>query len=153
MRLSPEIGGDDLPEDAPLLDAASWRDVLAAMSNPTDANSEAVVRALASLIETLAFGLKRAGEVGDILLRGRSLAIWERALTEGPPEALDVTLASLDIARPGGSGSKYHLGAGGVARGRSAAVGAARWAHLACLATSPGRGCTSAKPYRGFISA
>ena len=86
-----------LPEDAPLLDAASWRDVLPAMSNPTDANSKAVVRALTSLTETLAFGLKRAGEVGDILLRGRSLAIWERALTEGPPEALDVTLASLAL--------------------------------------------------------
>src|SRR5208337_1975699 len=36
----------DLPEDAPLLYAASWRDVLPAMSNPTDANSKAVVRAL-----------------------------------------------------------------------------------------------------------
>ena len=85
-----------LPEDAPLLDAASWRDVLPAMSHP-DANSKAVVRALTSLTETLAFGLKRAGEVGGILLHGRSLAIWERALTEGPPEALDVTLASLTL--------------------------------------------------------
>jgi len=87
----------DLPEEAPLLDAASWRDVLQAMSNPADANSESVVRALTSLIETLAFGLKRAGEVGSVLLRGRSLAIWDRALTEGPPEALDVTLASLTL--------------------------------------------------------
>ena len=87
----------DLPEDAPLLDAASWRDVLPAMSNPADANSKAVVRALTNLTETLAFELKRAGEVGGILLRGRSLAIWKRALTEGPPEALDVTLASLAL--------------------------------------------------------
>src|SRR5271165_2209466 len=67
------------------------------MSNPADANSESVVRALTSLIETLAFGLKRAGEVGEILLRGRSVAIWGRALTEGTPEALDVTLASLTL--------------------------------------------------------
>jgi hypothetical protein len=87
----------DLPEDAPLLDAASWRDVLLAMSNPADPNSESVVRVLTSLTETLALGLKRAGEVGALLLRGRSLAIWERALTEGPPEALDVTLASLAL--------------------------------------------------------
>jgi len=86
-----------LPEDAPLLDAASWREVVTAMSDPTDANSAAVVRALTNLIETLAFGLKRAGEVGGVLLRGRSLAIWQRALTEGPPEALDVTLASLAL--------------------------------------------------------
>jgi hypothetical protein len=86
-----------LPEDAPLLDAASWRDVLPAIQDPTDANSETVVSALTKLTETLSFGLKRAGEVGSVLLRGRSLAIWERALTEGPPEALDVTLASLAL--------------------------------------------------------
>ena len=87
----------DLPEEAPLLDAASWRDVLSAMSSPADVNSELVVRALTSLVETLAFGLKRAREVGSVHLRGRSLAIWDRALTEGPPEALDVTLASLTL--------------------------------------------------------
>ena len=86
-----------LPEDAPLLDAASWRDVLSAMLDPTDKNSEAVVRALSKLTETLAFGLKRAGEIGGVLLRGRGLAIWQAALTEGPPEALDVTLASLTL--------------------------------------------------------
>ena len=142
-----------LPEDAPLLDAASWRDVLPAMSNPADANSKAVVRALTNLTETLAFGLKRAGEVGGILLRGRSLAIWKRALTERPPRSPRCDARISRFARPGGSGSKYHLGAGGVARGRSSAVGASRWAHLARLATSPGRGCTSAKPYREFISA
>src|ERR1039458_7481639 len=39
-----------LPEDAPLLDAASWRGVLPAMSQPRDANSDAVVRTLTSLI-------------------------------------------------------------------------------------------------------
>jgi hypothetical protein len=87
-----------LPEDAPLLNAASWRDVLSAMLDPTDKNSEAVVRALSNLTETLAFGLKRAGEIGGVLLRGRSLAIWQAALTEGPPEALDVTLASLKLS-------------------------------------------------------
>jgi hypothetical protein len=86
-----------LPQDAPLLDAAAWRDVLPVMLTLTDANSEAMVRALTCVIETLGFGLKRAGEVGGVLLRGRSLAIWERALTEGPPEALDVTLASLTL--------------------------------------------------------
>src|ERR1017187_2968810 len=68
-----------LPEDAPLLDAASWRDVLSAMLDLTDKNSEAVVRALSNLTETLAFGLKRAGEIGGVLLRGRSLAIWKAA--------------------------------------------------------------------------
>ena len=56
-----------------------------------------MVRAFTKLIETVAFGLRRAGEIGEGLLQGRSLAIWRRALTEGPPEALDVTLASLTL--------------------------------------------------------
>ncbi len=86
-----------LPDDAPLLDATSWRDVLPAIQDPADANSGAVFRALSNLTETLSLGLRRAPEVGSVLLRGRSLAIWERALTEGPPEALDVTLASLTL--------------------------------------------------------
>jgi len=86
-----------LPEDAPLLDAASWRGVLASMVKLGDAGSEAEVRVLSHLVETLALGLKKAGEIGDILLSGRSLAIWEKALTEGPPEALDVTLVSLRL--------------------------------------------------------
>ncbi|MGC9954515.1 MAG: PD-(D/E)XK nuclease family protein [Rhizomicrobium sp.] len=97
FKIVPGNWWHSLPQDAPLLDAASWRDVLPGMSNPADANSEAVILALANLIETLAFGLKRAGEIGNILLHGRSLAIWERALTEGPPEALDVMLASLTL--------------------------------------------------------
>lgn len=86
-----------LPEDAPLLDAASWRGVLAAMVKPDDASSEAEVRVLSHLVETLALGLRKAGEIGANLLSGRSLAIWEKALTEGPPEALDVTLVSLRL--------------------------------------------------------
>ena len=86
-----------LPEDAPLLSAASWRDILPAIDNPKDENSEAVVRAFTTLIETVAFGLRRAGEIGEGLLCGRCLALWRRALTEGPPEALDVTLASLTL--------------------------------------------------------
>src|SRR6202035_3333743 len=36
--------------------------------------------------------LKHAAETGELLLKGRSLAIWRKALTDGPPEALDVTL-------------------------------------------------------------
>lgn len=40
----------------------------------------------------LARGLKHAAEIGELLLKGRSLAIWRKALTDGPPEALDVTL-------------------------------------------------------------
>jgi hypothetical protein len=86
-----------LPADAPLLDAARWRQVL---STPTpdrfhDGGDHAP--ALRELVDILARGLKHAGEIGELLLKGRSLAIWRKALTEGPPEALDVTLTSLRL--------------------------------------------------------
>jgi hypothetical protein len=41
--------------------------------------------------------LKHAAEIGELLLKGQSLAIWREALTEGPPQALDVTLTSLRL--------------------------------------------------------
>ena len=45
----------------------------------------------------MALGLKQAAEIGERLLCTRSLAIWRKALTEGPPEALDVTLPTLRL--------------------------------------------------------
>ncbi len=86
-----------LPENAPLLDAASWRAALALGSTSADPNGNAVIDVLSKLVGALVMGLRRAGEVGQVLLRGRSLTIWERALREGPPEALDVTLSSLAL--------------------------------------------------------
>ena len=97
FKIVPSNWWRGLPENAPLLDVAAWRAVLPSLSMDGDANSEAAARIIGNLIDALALGLKRAGEVGTILLRGRSLALWERALTEGPPEALDVTLASLTL--------------------------------------------------------
>ena len=86
-----------LPQDAPLLDAASWREILASLSTDALLNGDVAVPLLRELVETLAFGLKQAPEIGERLLRTRSLAIWRRALIEGPPEALDVTLATLRL--------------------------------------------------------
>jgi len=127
-----------LPGDAPLLDAASWRDVVRAMLNPTDATSEAVVRVLTSLIETLAW--PQPCNLGTGIDRGSTRS-----------SRCDARISH--ITRPGGSGSKYSLGTGGLARCRSSAVGAARWTYLARLATSPSRGFTSARPYCEFIAA
>ena len=87
----------DLPKDAPLLDIARWREVLGVASGPNVRNSEESLGVLRDLIETLALGLKRATDIGERLFRARTLAIWRKALTEGPPEALDVTLPTLRL--------------------------------------------------------
>jgi hypothetical protein len=84
-----------LPKDAPLLDATRWRQVLSTLAPNSFSDGGDHAPALRELVDILACGLKQAPEIGELLLKGRSLAIWRKALTEGPPEALDVTLTSL----------------------------------------------------------
>jgi hypothetical protein len=86
-----------LPADAPLLDAARWRQVLSTLTPDRFRDGGDHGLALRELIDILARGLKHAAETGELLLKGRSLAVWRKALTEGPPEALDVTLTSLRL--------------------------------------------------------
>jgi hypothetical protein len=86
-----------LPKDAPLLDATRWRQVLSTLAPDSFSDGGHHAPALRELVDTLARGLKHAAEIGELLLKGRSLAVWRKALTEGPPEALDVTLTSLRL--------------------------------------------------------
>ncbi len=81
-----------LPEDAPLLDAASWGKAVVAATALSDYRST-----LTDLLDLLTKGLDAAGEIGDGLLQKQALAIWRRALVNGPPAALDVTLGSLRV--------------------------------------------------------
>ena len=85
------------PKDAPLLDAARWRQVLSTLTPDSFSDGGDHAPALRELVDILARGLKQAAEIGELLLKGRSLAIWRKALTEGPPGALDVTLTSLRL--------------------------------------------------------
>lgn len=86
-----------IAEDAPLLTAASWREALNEATAAADGLSADAAKALAGLIDVLSLGLDQAAEIGERLLRSRARAIWRKALTEGPPAALDVTLATLRL--------------------------------------------------------
>jgi hypothetical protein len=86
-----------LPKDAPLLDAARWRQVLSTLTANSFSDASDHAPALGELVDILARGLAQAAEIGELLLKGRSLAIWRKALTEGPAGALDVTLTSLRL--------------------------------------------------------
>jgi hypothetical protein len=86
-----------LPKDAPLLDATRWRQVLSTLRTDSLRDGGDHAHALRELVDTLARGLNQGAEIGELLLKGRSLAIWRKALNEGPPEALDVTLTSLRL--------------------------------------------------------
>ncbi len=86
-----------LPEDAPLLDAGRWKQEIAALS-PEDFPDGGDPRPhLLDIIDAAGLGLAKASEVGERLLQGKTLAIWRKALTDAPAEALDVTLAGLRI--------------------------------------------------------
>lgn len=86
-----------LPEDAPLLDAGRWQQEIAAL-NPEDLPDGDDPRPrLLDIIDAIGLGLAEASEVGERLLQGKALAIWRKALTDAPAEALDVTLAGLRV--------------------------------------------------------
>ena len=95
-----------LPEGAPLLDAARWTRAIAALSPGDFSDGKDHQPLLGEIIETLSQGLIESAAIGDRVLDGKALAVWRKALTEGPPAALDVTLTGLrvdDGVEPGGA--------------------------------------------------
>ncbi len=85
-----------LPDGAPLLDAPRWRRAIADMGGP-DSPVGDYRPLLEEIIGTLARGWKKSADIGELLLSGRALRIWRKALLEGPAAALDITLTGLRI--------------------------------------------------------
>jgi hypothetical protein len=86
-----------LPEVAPLLDAARWNSAINAIPPESLTEGTDLRPVLHELIETLSAGLAAANNIGEQLLTGRALSIWQKALSQGPPEALDVSLSGLRV--------------------------------------------------------
>ncbi|MBO0711550.1 MAG: PD-(D/E)XK nuclease family protein, partial [Acetobacteraceae bacterium] len=94
LALLPQDWTRVLPADAPLTTLERWRQALA---NGADRWPDGVDRSaeLLALLTALAAGPDRAAELGERLLSGLAQKLWARALSEGPPAALPVTLAEL----------------------------------------------------------
>ena len=95
-----------LPEEAPLLDATRWTRAIATLSPQDFSDGNDHRPLLEEIIETLRKGLIESAVIGERLLDGKALTVWRKALTEGPPAALDVTLTGLrvdDGVEPGGA--------------------------------------------------
>ena len=95
LRELPSAWARILPSDAPLTTVERWEQVFSQTSasewpEGTDRSSD-VLRVL----HLLAKGPAVAEEVGDALLSGMPLALWRRALDDGPAQALPVTLTRL----------------------------------------------------------
>ena len=102
-----------LPQEAPLLSSALWKDAVAGLNPESFADGVDRRPLLLEIIDALRPGLAGAAEIGEDLFRQetskdteKTLEIWNDALEEGPPAALDVTLAGLPIRddeEPGGA--------------------------------------------------
>jgi hypothetical protein len=84
-----------LPRDAPLTALDRWEQVFrrtAASDWPDGIDRSHTVLGVLRLV---AKGPTAADEAGETLLSGVALALWRRALDDGPPQALSVTLTRL----------------------------------------------------------
>jgi hypothetical protein len=86
-----------LPEEAPLLDTARWNRAITALTPESFSDAVDHRPMLLEIIATVSQGLSAASTIGELLLKSRTLSIWRKALTKGPPAALDVTLAGLRV--------------------------------------------------------
>ncbi|VTZ51303.1 conserved hypothetical protein [Methylocella tundrae] len=86
-----------LPKDAPLTTVQRWRqafDQVAPEDWPEAIDRSNLVMDVLHLIER---GPEEAADTGERLLSGKALALWKKALADGPAAALTVTLAQLRI--------------------------------------------------------
>jgi hypothetical protein len=84
-----------LPTDAPLSTAGAWNRLLARLTPEDWPDRADHVALLRTSVEALVKGPDAAGEMGDVFLKGRALAIWRKALLAGPAASIDATLETL----------------------------------------------------------
>lgn len=88
----PEDWDETLPPDAALTTVERWKKAFDRRERSAEAG-----RVMMPIIEMLARGPDVAAEAGEKLLTGRALAVWQRALSDGPPSALDQTIEALRV--------------------------------------------------------
>jgi len=88
----PENWDDVLPPEAALTTVERWGKAFARRPRGAD-----IAPILMPLIELVAMGPSVAAEAGAILLTGQARAVWQRALVDGPPTALDQTIQGLRV--------------------------------------------------------
>lgn len=98
LRALPDRWLRVLPAGAEMASPRSWERLLLRITPadwPDDTDHDAALAALAALLAQLQRGADAAGDVGELLLRGRSLSIWRRALVAGPALSLPATIEGL----------------------------------------------------------
>ena len=86
-----------IPVDAALNDLDRWRRAIEDAAREEWPGGPAAAALLSRFVEAIAAGPPAAERIGEGWLGGRALALWRRALDEGPPAAIDVSLAGLRL--------------------------------------------------------
>ena len=87
-----------LPDDAPLLTVDRWDQRLNELTPEVFSDGKDHRPLLQYIVKAIRLGLAEAEAIGEALFKdSEALGIWKRALLEGPPAALDVSLAMLRI--------------------------------------------------------
>jgi hypothetical protein len=81
--------------DAPLLEPNQWFNAIDDLDLTSISEQSQIQAKLKELIQILSKGVSSALATGEALLRNPTLAIWKKALQEGPAAALDLTLNRL----------------------------------------------------------
>lgn len=97
FRALPSNWSGGLPVSRPLGDVTSWMRAVGELDPLLSPEGTDQRPALEEMIKALGKGLRSAAEVGNTLLEGKALRIWTKALRDGPPPALDITLQRLRI--------------------------------------------------------
>jgi hypothetical protein len=84
-----------LPTDAPLSSSHAWDLLLARLKPEEWRDGQDHAPKLRALVELLFRGAGAAKDIGEALLKGRTLAIWREALAAGPAASIDSTLETL----------------------------------------------------------
>jgi hypothetical protein len=84
-----------IPTEAGLFEPEHWARSLEPLSR---SDSSSIAATLMPVLRDLDVGPKAAVKLGETLLRGKSLGLWQEALRLGPAAAMEMTLTSLRIA-------------------------------------------------------
>jgi hypothetical protein len=86
-----------LPKDAPLLRRRHWDEVLSTIAEKQQIDLRPVLGTVLDFLERGILDSQEIPKVGEELLKGPALALWRRALVDGPPAALQSTLKELRV--------------------------------------------------------
>ena len=84
-----------IPAEAGLFDPKHWVRSLETSGRP---DSSALAAILVPVLYELAGGAKGAAKLGELLLRGNSLGLWQEAMSLAPAAAIEMTLSSMRVA-------------------------------------------------------